>query len=83
MQTYRIEREQCMQVLMAIRGSQRVTTDTPEETYEALKKYGTDLVAQAREKKMDPVIGRDDEIRNVCLLYTSGYSGNSGATGGK
>ena len=65
MQTYRIEREQCMQVLMAIRGSQRVTTDTPEETYEALKKYGTDLVAQAREKKMDPVIGRDDEIRNV------------------
>lgn len=70
MQTYRIEREQCMQVLMAIRGSQRVTTDTPEETYEALKKYGTDLVAQAREKKMDPVIGRDDEIRNVIRILS-------------
>ena len=70
MQTYRIEREQCMQVLMAIRGSQRVTTDTPEETYEALKKYGTDLVAQAREKKMDPVIGRDDDIRNVIRILS-------------
>lgn len=70
MQTYRIERERCMQVLMAIRGSQRVTTDTPEETYEALKKYGTDLVAQAREKKMDPVIGRDDEIRNVIRILS-------------
>ncbi len=70
MQTYRIEREQCMQVLMSIRGSQRVTTDTPEETYEALKKYGTDLVAQAREKKMDPVIGRDDEIRNVIRILS-------------
>lgn len=70
MQIYRIEREQCMQVLMAIRGSQRVTTDTPEETYEALKKYGTDLVAQAREKKMDPVIGRDDEIRNVIRILS-------------
>ncbi|MBS6367112.1 MAG: ATP-dependent chaperone ClpB [Clostridiales bacterium] len=70
MQTYRIEREQCMQVLMTIRGSQRVTTDTPEQTYEALKKYGTDLVAQARENKMDPVIGRDDEIRNVIRILS-------------
>jgi ATP-dependent Clp protease ATP-binding subunit ClpB len=70
MQTYRIDRERCMQVLTTIRGSQRVTTDSPEETYDALKKYGTDLVAQAREKKMDPVIGRDDEIRNVIRILS-------------
>ena len=68
--TYNITKERCLQALQTIRGSQRVTTDTPEDTYEALTKYGTDLVKQAREQKMDPVIGRDDEIRNVIRILS-------------
>ena len=67
---YRITREDCLKVLQAIRGSSRVTTDNPEDTYEALEKYGTDLVKKAREKKTDPVIGRDDEIRNVIRILS-------------
>jgi len=69
-QTYQITREGCLQTLQTIRGSQRVTTDDPETTYEALEKYGTDLVKRAREKKMDPVIGRDEEIRNVIRILS-------------
>ena len=69
-ETYRIQKENTMQALQAIRGNQRVTTDSPEDTYEALKKYGTDLVERARSKKMDPVIGRDDEIRNVIRILS-------------
>mgnify|MGYP001112949603 FL=1 len=69
-QDYRITREDCLKVLQAIRGSSRVTTDNPEDTYEALAKYGTDLVKKAREKKTDPVIGRDDEIRNVIRILS-------------
>jgi len=68
--TYRINREAVMQALSAVRGAQRVTTDSPEETYEALEKYGTDLVAKARANQMDPVIGRDDEIRNVIRILS-------------
>ena len=67
---YRITRETVLQTLQTVRGSQRVTSDNPEETYDALKKYGTDLVEQARSKKMDPVIGRDDEIRNVIRILS-------------
>ena len=67
---YRITKELCLQTLQSIRGSSRVTTDTPEDTYEALTKYGTDLVKNAREKKTDPVIGRDDEIRNVIRILS-------------
>ena len=67
---YRITREDCLKVLQTIRGSSRVTTDNPEDTYEALEKYGTDLVKKAREKKTDPVIGRDDEIRNVIRILS-------------
>ena len=67
---YRITREDCLKVLQSIRGSSRVTTDNPEDTYEALEKYGTDLVKKAREKKTDPVIGRDDEIRNVIRILS-------------
>ena len=67
---YRITREDCLKVLQSIRGSSRVTTDNPEDTYEALAKYGTDLVKKAREKKTDPVIGRDDEIRNVIRILS-------------
>ena len=68
--TYRISKEDCLQALQAIRGNQRVTSDSPEDTYEALEKYGTDLVRRAREKKMDPVIGRDEEIRNVIRILS-------------
>ena len=67
---YRISKERVLQTLQAIRGSARVTTDNPESTYEALEKYGTDLVKKAREKKTDPVIGRDDEIRNVIRILS-------------
>ena len=67
---YRITKEEVLKILQTIRGSQRVTTDDPEATYDALEKYGTDLVKQAREKKMDPVIGRDDEIRNVIRILS-------------
>ncbi len=70
LQTYNITKEGCLQTLQTIRGSQRVTTDDPETTYEALEKYGTDLVKRAREQKMDPVIGRDDEIRNVVRILS-------------
>ncbi|MBQ6798519.1 MAG: AAA family ATPase, partial [Oscillospiraceae bacterium] len=68
--TYRIRREAAMQALQSVRGNQRVTSDSPEDTYDALQKYGTDLVKRAREKKMDPVIGRDDEIRNVIRILS-------------
>ncbi|MBQ4600194.1 MAG: ATP-dependent chaperone ClpB [Oscillospiraceae bacterium] len=68
--TYRITREQVLQALQAIRGNQRVTSDSPEGTYDALEKYGTDLVKRAREQKQDPVIGRDEEIRNVIRILS-------------
>ena len=67
---YRITKEAALQALQSIRGSQRVTTDNPEGTYEALEKYGTDLVKRAREQKQDPVIGRDEEIRNVIRILS-------------
>ena len=68
--TYDIRKEGCLQALQAVRGNQRVTTDSPEDTYEALTKYGTDLVRRAKEQKMDPVIGRDEEIRNVIRILS-------------
>ncbi len=68
--TYNITKERSYQVLQTVRGNQRVTTDNPESTYEALEKYGTDLVKRAREQKMDPVIGRDEEIRNVIRILS-------------
>ena len=68
--TYNVTREKVMQALASVRGNQRVTSDNPEETYDALKKYGTDLVERARQNKLDPVIGRDDEIRNVIRILS-------------
>ena len=68
--TYRITKEQALQALQSVRGNQRVTSDSPEGTYDALGKYGTDLVKRAREQKMDPVIGRDEEIRNVIRILS-------------
>ena len=68
--TYHITKENVLKALQAVRGNQRVTTDNPEGTYDALEKYGTDLVKRAREQKMDPVIGRDEEIRNVIRILS-------------
>ena len=67
---YRISKENALKALQAVRGNQRVTSDSPESTYEALEKYGTDLVKRARQQKMDPVIGRDEEIRNVIRILS-------------
>ena len=67
---YRITKETALQALQSVRGNQRVTTDNPEGTYDALEKYGTDLVKRAREQKQDPVIGRDEEIRNVIRILS-------------
>ncbi len=69
-ETYRITKEAVLKALQAVRGNQRVTSDSPEGTYDALEKYGTDLVKRAREQKMDPVIGRDEEIRNVVRILS-------------
>ena len=70
LETYRITKEQVLKALQEIRGNQRVTSDNPEGTYDALEKYGTDLVKRARQQKMDPVIGRDEEIRNVVRILS-------------
>ena len=67
---YRITKETALKALQSVRGNQRVTTDNPEGTYDALEKYGTDLVKRAREQKQDPVIGRDEEIRNVIRILS-------------
>ena len=65
-----ITRESFLQVLSSVRGNQRVTSDNPEATYDTLNKYGEDLVEKAREQKLDPVIGRDAEIRNVIRILS-------------
>ncbi len=67
---FNIGKNEFLKVLSNIRGNTRVTSDSPEETYDALKKYGTDLVEMARQQKLDPVIGRDDEIRNVIRILS-------------
>ena len=65
-----ITRESFLQALSSVRGNQRVTSDNPEATYDTLNKYGEDLVEKAREQKLDPVIGRDAEIRNVIRILS-------------
>ena len=65
-----IDRNSFLQALSSVRGNQKVTSDNPEATYDALAKYGTDLVERAREQKLDPVIGRDAEIRNVIRILS-------------
>ena len=69
-QNHGIEKNKFLEALKAVRGNTRVTSDTPEDTYDALSKYGTDLVAAARAHKLDPVIGRDEEIRNVIRILS-------------
>lgn len=68
--TFNITKDKFLKVLSEVRGNARVTNDNPEETYDALKKYGSDLVELARAQKLDPVIGRDDEIRNVIRILS-------------
>ncbi len=67
---FNIDSESFYKILATVRGNTRVTSDNPEATYDVLKKYGTDLVERARSKKLDPVIGRDDEIRNVIRILS-------------
>ena len=67
---YNITKDGFLKVLSEVRGNQKVMTDNPEATYDALKKYGTDLVQRAREQRLDPVIGRDSEIRNVVRILS-------------
>ncbi len=68
--TFRIDKERFLKVLAEVRGNQKVTTDNPEATYDTLEKYGYDLVERARAQKLDPVIGRDSEIRNVIRILS-------------
>jgi ATP-dependent Clp protease ATP-binding subunit ClpB len=68
--SFGLDRAKVLKALKEVRGSQRVTTDNPEATYAALEKYGVDLVAQARKGKMDPVIGRDEEIRRTIRILS-------------
>ena len=67
---YGITRERFLQALSTVRGNQRVVSDNPEATYDTLEKYGQDLVEKARAQKLDPVIGRDNEIRNVVRILS-------------
>ena len=67
---FNINKNEFLKALSEVRGNTRVTTDNPEETYDALKKYGQDLVEMARQQKLDPVIGRDNEIRNVIRILS-------------
>ncbi len=68
--TYGIDRETFLKALATVRGNQRVVSDNPEATYDTLEKYGEELVSKAKQKKMDPVIGRDQEIRNVIRILS-------------
>ena len=67
---FSITKDKFLKVLMTVRGNTRVTNDTPEDTYNVLEKYGSELVALARKQKLDPVIGRDEEIRNVIRILS-------------
>ena len=69
-QAYGVTRERFLQALSTVRGNQKVVSDNPEATYETLEKYGYDLVERARQQKLDPVIGRDGEIRNVVRILS-------------
>jgi ATP-dependent Clp protease ATP-binding subunit ClpB len=78
---YGLTRDAILKALMSIRGSQRVTSENPEETYQALEKYGRDLTALARQGKLDPVIGRDEEIRRVIQILSRRTKNNPALIG--
>ena len=67
---FQITRDRFLQALSTVRGNQKITTDNPEAVYDSLEKYGYDLVERARQQKLDPVIGRDAEIRNVIRILS-------------
>ena len=67
---YGLTRDRFLTALSTVRGNQKVTSDNPEATYDTLEKYGYDMVERARQQKLDPVIGRDDEIRNVVRILS-------------
>ena len=67
---YGLTRDRFLAALSTVRGNQRVTSDNPEATYDTLEKYGYDMVERARQQKLDPVIGRDAEIRNVIRILS-------------
>ena len=67
---FEVTRERFLQALSTVRGNQRVTSDNPEATYDSLAKYGENLVEKARSQKLDPVIGRDNEIRNIIRILS-------------
>lgn len=69
-QSFGIDRNRFLEALATVRGNQKVTSDNPEATYDTLEKYGYDLVERARKQKLDPVIGRDSEIRNVIRILS-------------
>ena len=78
---FNIDRVRFLQALSQVRGNQKVTTDNPEAVYESLSKYGTDLVEQAKDQKLDPVIGRDEEIRNMIRILSRKSKNNPGLIG--
>lgn len=78
---YGLDKDAILKALVSIRGTQRVTSQTPEDTYEALEKYGRDLTALARQGKMDPVIGRDEEIRRVIQILSRRTKNNPALIG--
>ena len=78
---YGLTKDAILKALMGVRGSQRVTSQTPEETYQALEKYGRDLTALARQGKLDPVIGRDEEIRRVVQILSRRTKNNPALIG--
>ena len=83
MKEYGLTRERFLQALSTVRGNQRVTSDNPEATYDTLEKYGYDMVERARQQKMDPVIGRDEEIRNVVRILSRKTKNNPVVAGAK
>jgi ATP-dependent Clp protease ATP-binding subunit ClpB len=78
---YGLSKDAILQALASVRGTQRVTSQTPEDTYQALERYGRDLTAQARQGKLDPVIGRDEEIRRVVQILSRRTKNNPALIG--
>ena len=78
---YGLSKDAILKALTSVRGSQRVTSQTPEDTYQALERYGRDLTALARQGKMDPVIGRDEEIRRVIQILSRRTKNNPALIG--
>ena len=81
MEQYGLTKDAILKALVSVRGSQRVTSQNPEDTYQALEKYGRDLTAVARQGKLDPVIGRDEEIRRTIQILSRRTKNNPALIG--